>query len=246
MVHVQHPLTKIKATAYTHKSVLVANELMKAIRSGAYRVGDKLPAERTLAKLTGVSRAAVREALSALHVIGVVESYVGDGTYLRSHLGQADADHALGLLEEEGNLEAWLEAREVVESAVARLAVDRADDRDVARLDDILAQMVAAIDRFDVDDYLQADLLFHTALVAASHNETLDRTASALLASMQRQLWKTLKRTYYTQQHLLAESHKCHGRIVAALRRRDDKEMTRAMRAHFRFLNDGLEDSCEG
>lgn len=236
-------LPKVTAAASTHKSVLVAKALMKAIRSGGYRVGDRLPAERALARLMGVSRAAVREALSALHIVGIVESYVGDGTYVRSELGQADADHALGLLEEEGNLESWLEAREVVESAVARLAIDRAGDDDLARLDDALGRMIAAIDRFDVDDYLQADVQFHTALVSAAHNDALDRTACALLASMQRQLWKALKRTYYTQRHLLASSRKRHARIVEALRARDGEEMTRAMHAHFRFLNDGLEDA---
>lgn len=205
VVPVQHPPTKVKASVSSHKSILVAQELMKAIRSSAYGVGDRLPPERSLPKLMGVSRAAVREALCALQVVGVVESYVGDGTYVRSHRGPAE--------------------------------------HDIGRPDATLGRMASAIERFDIDAYLRADLVVHTALAASSRNATLDRTASCRLASMQRRLWKTLKRNDSTHERLLKNAHIRHSRIVDALRGRDADEMTHAMQAHFRFLNDELEDS---
>ncbi|MDR7465382.1 MAG: GntR family transcriptional regulator, partial [Armatimonadota bacterium] len=73
------------------KSTHVAEQILQAIMSGQYRVGDRLPPERVLAEEMGVSRPSVREALSALQIVGVVASRVGDGTYVRSAVDTAEA-----------------------------------------------------------------------------------------------------------------------------------------------------------
>ena len=61
----------------------LARQLLAAIASGQYAVGDRLPAERELAAEFNVSRPTVREAIIALEVQGLVEVRVGSGAYVR-------------------------------------------------------------------------------------------------------------------------------------------------------------------
>ena len=66
------------------KATYVAEQIIDAIKQGAYQIGDKLPSERDIAKQMKVSRNSVREALSALQILGVIESRPGTGTYIRN------------------------------------------------------------------------------------------------------------------------------------------------------------------
>jgi GntR family transcriptional repressor for pyruvate dehydrogenase complex len=112
--------------ATKRKSVRVAEQITEAIRKNVYNTGDRLPPERLIAEQMGVSRPSVREALSALQIAGVLESRAGDGTYVVSRADRQDAGILL-LEEEESPVEA-LEARRVIERAIAQAAArDRAD-----------------------------------------------------------------------------------------------------------------------
>ena len=62
------------------RSAHVVEEVLHAISTGLYTVGDKLPSEQEIAELTGVSRPSVREALGVLRFVGILETKVGDGT----------------------------------------------------------------------------------------------------------------------------------------------------------------------
>src|SRR6476659_10937100 len=52
------------------------------ISSGEFTAGSRLPTERELTQRFGVSRSSLREAIRALALVGVLESRVGDGTYV--------------------------------------------------------------------------------------------------------------------------------------------------------------------
>lgn len=84
-------------TYYPKKSTLVAQWLLDKIHSQVYTEGTKLPSERKIAQMLGVSRLPVREALSALQIVGIVETHPNSGTYVRksaplsSRCGEADS-----------------------------------------------------------------------------------------------------------------------------------------------------------
>ena len=76
------------------KSIHVVEQLLQAIGEGEYKVGDKLSSEEKIARMTGVSRPPVRQALGSLALVGIVETRPGDGTYAKSatayaHLNQS-------------------------------------------------------------------------------------------------------------------------------------------------------------
>lgn len=76
---------------------ILVERIEEMLTSGEYRPGDKLPAERDLAKQFSVNRASVRQALKALEIAGVVVQKIGNGTYFAKD-GEAVLESALRFL----------------------------------------------------------------------------------------------------------------------------------------------------
>ena len=150
----------------------VARRLMDLFTSGSIAPGTRLPPERQLAATLGVGRSAVREALAALEILGIVDVRPGSGTYLRGTASELlPQTLRWGLLIGERNTEQLLEMRAGLEIYVARLAAGRADS---AHLDDAGVQLERM--RMTVGNlkaFARADLEFHLALARASGNDLL-------------------------------------------------------------------------
>ncbi len=155
---------------------LVAEQLLKKIDNGELAPGDGLPAQRELAKLLGVGRSSLREAVNALAVMGYLEVIQGKGTFICEPLPAADAslsklDGAL----QAGALIDLMEIRETIECRSAELAAERAGANDIRQLNHILSQIDAH--RTDYDAYLDADLAFHLCVAQTAQNSvTLEIT----------------------------------------------------------------------
>ena len=147
----------------------IANRLLMQIREQQLRPGDKLPAERNLARMLVVSRPVLREALRALALMRVVDIRQGDGTYITSleprqlvaHLDFVFSKDSVALVQ-------LLEARRVVEAGNVRLAAARITDDELAELDGLVASMADAID--DPDQFSELDIQMHVAVCAAADN----------------------------------------------------------------------------
>ncbi|AOW93588.1 GntR family transcriptional regulator [Rhodococcus sp. WMMA185] len=113
----------------------VIADLRDVITSGELAVGDRLPAEASLAARHGVSRSVIREALRSLHALGLTETRTGLGTFVVSNTIARDLDF--------GNYEAQelVEARPHVEVPAAGWAAQRHSDEDIAVLQDLVDQM---------------------------------------------------------------------------------------------------------
>ena len=149
---------------------LVAEQLLGKIDTGELNPGDSLPAQRQLAKMLGVGRSSLREAINALAVMGYLEVIQGRGTYICDSLPAASA----GLSKLDGALQAGalidlMEIRETIECRSAQLAAERAGKEEIRRLTKILEQIDTH--RADYDTYLEADLAFHIGVAQAAQNE---------------------------------------------------------------------------
>lgn len=151
----------------------VVDRLVTAVALGVYVPGQRLPSERELSDLLGVSRTGVREALHRLAEAGYVEVRRGrsGGSFVRSGWGPASAA-AVGrhLLPDWERFEALFDARRLIEPLIARTAAERRTDDDVARLRAALALYRQAPDR---EASRTADELLHRAVVEATHNAVL-------------------------------------------------------------------------
>ncbi len=150
----------------------VIAELETLIVEGRLAPGALLPAERELGLQFGVSRTVIREATRVLAAKGLVDVSNGRGTVVRAATAEAAAE-ALKLLmrRQTGGLglEKVIEVRRVLEVHIAGLSAERRTDTDLAAMERWLA--VAQGHLADPDAFVRADVGFHTALAAATHNE---------------------------------------------------------------------------
>jgi GntR family transcriptional regulator, transcriptional repressor for pyruvate dehydrogenase complex len=155
----------------------VAEEIVQQLRSliltGAYAPGDKLPPERQLAAELGVNRASLREALKKLEHLGLVRIRQGDGTRVQDFMqtGGIDLMSHLIPLAQAGHVELLrdvLEFRRIYGREVARMAAQRADAEDIARLEAIAHD--ADDPELPPTEVLRLDFEFYVALTQASKN----------------------------------------------------------------------------
>ncbi|MCF8104776.1 MAG: FadR family transcriptional regulator [Desulfohalobiaceae bacterium] len=151
---------------------LVVRELLKNIQSGELRPGGKLPSERELSKAFGVGRSSVREAISAMTLVGYLEVTQGKGIFLREDLPSRFAFNAkLSQVLEAYWLFDVIETREILECSLARLAAERAGPRDLRKLREMLEDLQGSQE--DIDGFYRADFEFHMAICEAAENDVL-------------------------------------------------------------------------
>jgi DNA-binding FadR family transcriptional regulator len=148
----------------------VIDQLKDQITSGFWRLNAKIPTETVLAEQLGVGRNTVREAVRALTHAGLLECRQGDGTYVRATSELSGA--MLRRLRRAEQLEI-LEVRRALEVEAARLAATRRTDADVVRIDAALAARDEAWEAGDPEAFVESDLVFHMAVVHATHNRVL-------------------------------------------------------------------------
>ena len=150
----------------------VARRLLDLFTTGSIAPGTRLPAERALSATLGVGRSAVREALAALEILGIVDVRPGSGTYLRGTASSLlPQTLRWGLLLGDIDTAELLDLRAGLEIYVARLAAERADAAANERLEAALADMMRSRD--DLRSFARADLAFHDALAQAAGNALL-------------------------------------------------------------------------
>ena len=206
----------------------VAEHVRRHIETGELRPGDRLPAERELARALGVSRPTVRSGLKALAAMGVVHSRRGAGTFIaegppdlgREPLGLLAALH--GFTSDE-----MFEARLVLEVGVAGLAAEHAPAEHLATMAEELTEMFAAVS--DPQAFLVHDVRFHQALGAGCGNRVL----AALVEMVAAQFYEHRRRTVGRARDL-RESAELHRRIFRAVRSGNADAAREAMAEHLK------------
>lgn len=155
---------------------LVLARIEEQILAGNLRVGDRLPPERELVELLGVSRSAVREALRVLEAQGVLRPRVGTGPASGSVIAAMPSAGLTQLLRLHMALANFplpdvVEARATLERSSARLAAERSTESDLARMHENLTLMDApGLPREEFNDF---DTAFHVAIAEAGGNKLM-------------------------------------------------------------------------
>lgn len=171
----------------------VSEQIEQLILEGAIEVGRRLPSEKALGEQFGVSRNAVREALKRLEARGMVRVENGKGAFITKPTSDT-VRHALGRYiraqDGEDHFGHLYEMRRVLEGAAVHACAQRATAEDLARLRAALARMEEHQD--SVEQWLEADLAFHRALFAGTHNPFF----SMLLEPIVAQIGDAIKASY--------------------------------------------------
>ena len=156
----------------------VADRIRELIQRGDFQPSTRLPAERELAQVLGVSRPSLREALIALEIDGSVEIRMGSGIYVSA--GQQPGPPARSLGESPSEI---MQARIAVEGTVAVMACVRMTPDTLGALRELLGNMRATIDAGRVP--LEQDREFHVLLASQAGNSVLTRLVGELFDGRQ-------------------------------------------------------------
>lgn len=170
--------------APAHPASLVDQAIdgMRALLAGGeWTVGTRIPPEPQLAASLGVSRNTVREAVKALAHVGVLEVRRGDGTYVAA---VTEIQALMRRQAERVDLAHLLEVRHAIEVQAATLAAARRTEVDLGGLDAIIARRRAAVAAADGPGFVDADVDFHVAVVAAAHNPLLAELYDGLVETL--------------------------------------------------------------
>lgn len=210
----------------------LARQLMGELASGRFKVGDRLPAERELAAEYEVSRPAVREAMIALEVQGLIDVRIGSGAYVKRLPGNSEEQPGFHATAFEVT-----EARVLFEGEAAALAAAQITEDEMNELDALVAQMRRPDLR--VGEIETADRAFHLLIARATRNPVI-------LDTIER-LWEL--RATSPECILLHEKSRDagnrpvpdeHEAIASALRRRDAGGARATMRSHLSQVIDYL------
>lgn len=166
-------MTSLSRIQAVKLSDVIMQKLEGLIVDGTYGVGERLPAERELAKQLDVSRPSLREAIQKLEAKGLVSRRQGGGTYVSGTLHQTVTDPLFALLAQ--NPEAHydlLEFRHVLEGVSSFYAAMRGTDSDREYIQDTFNAATQAAE-LGAKEQAQALMRFYVAITQASHNVVL-------------------------------------------------------------------------
>lgn len=222
----------VRFPTFRHEALYqrIADHVRELIVSEQLQPGERLPAERDLARMLGVSRVPIREAMRTLAAQGFVEIRRGQGMFVASSSVEATVDQLTSALLKQRDLLAELFAvRRLLEPASAQWAAARCEPDDIARLQRIIEDMEAAGNREppDYDTIGERDTQLHVEIAAASNNRVLGRIMQTIQDLHREQLETSLR--YKDRVH---ETLRDHRRIVQAIAASDPVEARAAMIDH--------------
>jgi GntR family transcriptional repressor for pyruvate dehydrogenase complex len=217
----------------------IVSQVKQLISKGELKPGDRIPSERELATMLGVSRPSVREAIMVLEAMGFVESRQGGGTYVKA-LTEASIMNPLAKLVEKRDpelLRSLAEVRMGLESWSAYLAAQRATDSDIAEMRRLykIMEKQAAKGGWSPD----VDAEFHYAITSASHNSlqmhVLDSIHSLFHATIQVALMEFYQQEGHVQ---LLLTH--HHDIMEAIAAHDPELARKKMMEHLAMVEEKM------
>jgi GntR family transcriptional repressor for pyruvate dehydrogenase complex len=204
----------------------VAQAILERIAGGDLQPGERLPSQRELAQKFGVGLAVVREAVQRLEALNIIETTHGSGTVVRPFRWvPLIYDRSLFLLAVQriGVRDLW-ETRRLIEGQIMRLAVERATDRDLAAMADILARSEKLSASYEGHKALNRE--FHLALARSSQNIVLEDILAPLLDVQMGGAER------FTEEHG-RDSWDAHKRIYDVIASRDLGRADGAIEHHF-------------
>ncbi len=207
-------------------SITVVNQIIDMIANGELRAGEKLPSERQFQELLKVGRPSVREALSALQIMNICETRVGDGTYITSLDPQnMTKPFEIIMLLSKPSLIELFEMRELLETGAIRLAakhMTKAEADELVRLASLGPSLIA-----NAREFVRVDGEIHLLISTASRNSVIKNVMYGLKNMVH--VSRDVTTAFVEVRHQAAIDH---IDIVTALASRDVEKAEENMRRH--------------
>ncbi|MCM3653429.1 FadR/GntR family transcriptional regulator [Metabacillus litoralis] len=208
----------------------IAEHLKQQILDGKLKPGERLPSDKELCQLYSVGRSTIREALSALKIMGLVESRQGEGSTIckvdPEDIGMPDFT---GLLLSEQTILELMEARKSLEISNVELAASKRLDLDLKKFQQIIAQM--EVNLLSNKESEKEDMLFHHTIAKATQNSIMVRLLDTISEQMEKAM-KEIRRMGFSNPssaNIVLEEHR---NIYQAIVEQDVEKAQKNMKNH--------------
>ncbi|WP_314591595.1 FadR/GntR family transcriptional regulator [Paenibacillus terrigena] len=213
----------------------IIEQLKRLILDGRVKVGEKLPSTKELSERFGVGRSTMREALSALKAMGLIEIRQGGGcTVISSSVVEVEMPELSSLRMNRSTVLELIEARKALEVSNAALAAEKATAEDKKRLQAIVVEMERSIGDDQAGE--RTDLEFHLMLAQATHNSVLVRLFESIAEQMERAIQQTRRVELYANRSVSEQLYQEHLSISEAVQQGKPDQAGQAMRTHLQHV----------
>jgi len=223
----------------------ITDQIKNLVIERQYSAGQRLPSERELSILFGVGRAAIREALRSLAMIGALEVRYSEGIFIKNIKNIDIMNRVRELIEfarkdEEGAINQALELMKILEIEIISRAVERVSKKDISKLKAILKKMEARV--FNAEEYIQSYSEFHKSLAIVATNRVYELLLDAMIISTSGFLRDMASNVILLgNQACYSQLYEIHLHIFEALDEKNSKKAKEAIIEHFQVTESYLE-----
>lgn len=219
----------------------VAEAILHMIQTGQLKPGDKLDSVQQLAENFQVGRAAIREALTALRAMGLIEMKQGEGTYVREFdPAMLSFPISTAILMSKEDVAHLLEVRKLLEVGAAGLAARKRTEEDLRAMQSALTQMREVIGDEELGE--KADFLFHMAIAEATKNPLLVSLMNNVSGMMMETMRETRRIWLFAKQATTEQLLEDHIAIFEAIREQNIELAQERMKDHLGHVEKVLSD----
>jgi len=230
-------ILKFEAVTATKVYQEVIKQIKEMIYNKTLKKGEKLPSERDMAVMFGVSRTAIREALRSLEMLGLTESRQGEGTFIVSSFPEYKLFEPMSLLFTlEDNLMELVNVRSMLEIECAGLAAQHITSEELEEIKRYQEILTGNNEEIITEE---TDYFFHNLIAKASHN--------TLLYYMYSSIHEVINKNIVDMRQMILENNdnseilaKQHYNIYLAISLNQCDQARQAMRVHMNFIHDQL------
>jgi len=228
-------MLKMSFTTIKRESTLevIVQQIKDQIKKGILKSGEKLPSERKLAELLGVSRASVREAIQALAFSGYLEVIQGKGTYVLEMAIKYDEIVNFFSGFSNYSLDSLMEARIMLEGEFARLAALNASQEEIGIIEKIFNEIAKSK---DLNSFFVKDLEFHLTIAKVTHNPIMNGLMKIIGEMLYKETEKIIEMSRDTRENTIEITRD----LVQAIKQRNAEQAKELMSKHIRNIRVSL------
>lgn len=213
----------------------IASQLRRLIADGKLNVGDSLPSTKTMSEQFGVGRSTMREALSALKAMGLIEIRQGGGCrVIRREPADTAIEELQSLRMNRETLIELLEARQALEVSNASIAASKRTREDLAAFEKLMLEMERSVG--DEAEGERTDVLFHRLLARATHNKIMLRLFESIAVQLERAIRDVRRVEIYANRAVAGQLYREHYALYEAIAAGDAELAAGRMREHLQHV----------
>lgn len=215
----------IKSLSRKSLSKQVIDEIINLLMTGQLKPGDRIPSEHELMEICDVSRPVIREALTSLEVMGIVNRKTRHGTFFSEKIGSKPFSMMLAL--SAGDVISIIETRVALELGLVTLAAEKITDEEL----ELIRENIEEMKNLPTNDSSDVDMRFHKIIAHSARNPLFE----GIIDALQKSHLKILEQIPLENRNL-EDTLNYHIDIFKALEKRDPVEAYIAMYRHLDFV----------